>query len=133
MGWIEQTLADFGYQLGIEGLDFGPHGVAQLQLASGGFIAVEPVRRGQVDEVLVYLGRPVGHQAAPAVRLALSRSHWRQGGPLAVQVGLRGTGSEAHLLALVRLPERTFTAQSLAHAVDYLGRWLDDVQAGKRA
>ncbi len=132
MAWIEDTLADFGRQLGIDGLDFGPYGVAQLQLASGGCIAVEPVRRGQEDEVLVYLARPVGHQAAQAVNVALARSHWRHGGALPVQVGLRGNGQDTQLLALVRLPERTFTAQTLAHAVDYLGRWLDDVQAGKR-
>lgn len=132
MAWIEDTLADFGRQLGIDGLDFGPYGVAQLQLASGSFIAVEPVRRGNEDEVLVYLGRVVGHQATQAVEVALARSHWRNGGPLAVQVGLRGAGAETFLLALVRLPERTFTAQALAHAVDYLGRWLDEVQAGKR-
>lgn len=132
MAWIQDTLADFGRQLGIDGLDFGPYGVAQLQLASGSVIAVEPVRRGQDDEVLVYLSRPVGHQAPQMVSVALARSHWRNGGPLPVQVGLRGRGAEAQLLALVRVPERTFTAQALAHAVDYLGRWLDDVQAGKR-
>lgn len=132
MAWIQDTLTDFGRQLGIDSLDFGPHGVAQLQLASGGFIAVEPVRRGQEDEVLVYLARPVGHQAVQAVGVALARTHWRNGGPLPVQVGLRGSGADTHLLALVRLPERTFTAQALGHAVDYLGRWLDDVQAGKR-
>ncbi len=132
MAWIADTLADFGHHLGIDGLDVGPHGVAQLQLASGGFIAVEPVRRGQEDEVLVYLARPVGHLAGQAVHAALARSHWRHGGALPVQVGLRGNGPDTQLLALVRLPERTFTAQALAHAVDYLGRWLDEAQSGKR-
>ncbi len=132
MGWIQDTLAEFGRQLGIEGLEFGPNGVAQLRLEKGGFIAVEPVRRGPDDEVLVYFGRPVGHQVVQATMVALSRSHWRNGGPLPIQVGLRGMGPDTQLLALVRLPERTFTTQSLGHAVDYLGRWLDDALAGKR-
>lgn len=132
MAWIQDAVADFGRQLGIDGLDFGTHGVMQLQLASGGFIAVEPVKGGREDEVLVYLGRPVAHQAVQAIGVALARCHWRNGGPLPVQVGLRGTGSDAVLLALVRLPERTFTAQALVHAVEFLGRWLDEVQAGKR-
>jgi len=133
MAWTEDTLAEFGRQLGIDGLDFGPFGVAQLQLANGSFIAVEPVRRGQEDEVLVYLGRPVGHQADRAVDVALARSHWRSGGAFPVQVGLRGSGSETALLALVRMPERHFTAQALAHAVDYLVRWVDEAQAGRRS
>ncbi|HZY20501.1 MAG TPA: hypothetical protein VFE82_18675 [Ramlibacter sp.] len=129
MTWVHDTLAEFGRQLGIDRLDFGRHGVAQLQLASGGLIAVEPARRGDQDEILVYLGRPVGHQAASVLRTALANAHFRHGGPMQVQVALRGEGPEAILLALVRLPERAFTPQALARAVDFLQRWLDEAGA----
>lgn len=129
VAWVRDALAEFGRQLGIEQLSFGSHGVAQLVLQSGGLVAVEPVRRGDRDEVLIYLGRPVGHQAGALLQRALARAHWREGGPYPVQVALRGDGPDAMLLALVRLPERAFTGQSLAHAVDYLGRWLDEAAA----
>ena len=61
--WIDDTLADFGRRLGLDRLDCGAHGVAQLALAGGGLIAVEPVRRGDAGEVLIYVGRPAGHDA----------------------------------------------------------------------
>jgi type III secretion system chaperone SycN len=128
--WIDDTLAEFGRQLGIQSLGFGRHGVMQLELRSGAFLAVEPVRRGNRDEVLVYLGRPGGHDAGRLLRNALSKAHFSRGGPMAVQVALRGSGPDAIVLALVRLPERALTPQSLGHAVDYLVRWLDEAEYG---
>ena len=123
MSWVHDTVAEFGRQLGIEGLDFGAHGVAQLQLQSGGLLAVEPVRRGETDEVLVYLGRPTGFDAAGLLRRALVKAHHGQAGAMPVQVALRGDFPDALLLALVRMPERDFTLQSLGQALDYLRRW----------
>ena len=132
MSWIQDTVADFGRQLGMPQLNLGDHGVMQLVFASGGLLAVEPVQRGGQDEVLVYLGRPVGHQAPALVRVALAKAHLAKGGPWPVQTALRGNGPDAMLMALVRLPQRAFTQQVLSQAVDYLTRWLDDVQAGQR-
>jgi type III secretion system chaperone SycN len=125
VSWVHETLAEFGRQLGLPDLGFGAHGVAQLQLQSGGFLAVEPVRRDQADEVLVYLGRPLGYEAAATVRRALARAHHSAAEPLAVQVAVRGEGPDAVLVMLVRLPERDFTLQSLGQTVDALGRWYE--------
>ncbi|MES2480724.1 MAG: hypothetical protein V4609_01905, partial [Pseudomonadota bacterium] len=47
MSWINDTVADFGRQLGMPQLDLGDHGVMQLAFASGGLLAVEPVQRGE--------------------------------------------------------------------------------------
>ncbi len=44
-----------------------------------------------------------------------------------MQLALRGSGPDAQLLAMVRLPERAFTAPALTQAVDYLNRWQDEV------
>jgi type III secretion system chaperone SycN len=129
--WIHDTVADFGRQLGIDGLGLGSHGVTQLAFASGALLAVEPLERPQGNEVLVYLARPAGHQAAALLRVAWARATRIAGGGAPVQVALRGTGDEAMLIALQRLPERGFTPQALAQAVDHLSRWLDDVQAGR--
>lgn len=130
MRWIDDAVTEFGKQLGITGLNLGRHGNAQLELGSGALLTVEPVRRGRQDEVLVSLGRPVGHQLPRLNRLALSKAHHSRGGALPIQVASRGQGTDAMLLAVVRLPQRGFTPQALAHAADYLGRWLDAVAAG---
>ena len=126
--WIDDTLADFGRRLGLDRLDCGAHGVAQLALAGGGLIAVEPVRRGDAGEVLIYVGRPAGHDAPRLLRRALALAHHGQAGAQAVQVALRGQGPDALLLALLRMPARAFTPQSLDRAVDDLNRWLDGLK-----
>jgi type III secretion system chaperone SycN len=130
--WIHDAIAEFGRKLGVQQLGLGSHGAAQLAFEDGGFLTVEPVQRGGKDEVLVYMGRLVGHQAALAARTALAKAHVASGGPFQVQVSLRGKGVDAVLIAAVRVPDRAFTPQALTHSVDYLSRWLDEVQAGNR-
>ncbi len=131
MNWLKDTVSEFGRQVGITALDLGTHDSVQLTFASGTILAVEPVLRVEEEEVLVYLGRPVGHQIASLLRIAMTKAHMANGGTLPVQVLMRGSGPEAMLLALVRLPRRSFTPQALTQAVDYLGRWLDQVQTGR--
>ena len=128
MSWIDDTLADFGRRLGLGSLDCGAHGVAQLALAGGGLIAIEPVRRGDVEEVLVYVGRRAGHDAPRLLRRALAQAHHRQAGAQPVQVATRGQGPDTLLLALLRLPVREFTPQSLDGAFGALNRWLDGLK-----
>lgn len=125
MNWIDDTLADFGRRLGLGHLDCGAHGVAQLTLSGGGLIAIEPVTRGDEEEVLVYVGRRAGHDAPRLLRQALVKTHHAHAGSLPVQVALRGQGPDALLLALLRLPAREFTPQRLDRAFDHLNRWLD--------
>lgn len=127
MGWIEDTVADFGRRIGLPGLDFGTHGVAQLAFDSGALLAVEPVERGGRGEVLVYLARPLGHEAPRLVRAALKRAHFDQAGAMDVQIGTRGQGPDTLLVALTRVPEREFTPQALERALDHLNRWLDSL------
>lgn len=132
MTWIHDAIAEFGAKLGLQQLGLGTHGAAQLAFEDGGFLTVEPVQRGGREEVLVYIGRAVGHQAAIATRVALAKAHVARGGPFQVQVSLRGKGVDAMLIAVVRVPDRSFTPQALTQAVDYLMRWQDEVQAGNR-
>lgn len=134
MNWVHETLAEFGRELGLVDFGTGVHGVAQLRLASGALLAVEPVRRGKehgVDEVLIYLGEPLGFEAAALRRGALEKVHFSHGGPYSVQIATRGEGPQAMLLMLVRLPERAFTRQTLSHVVDYLHRWHDELRHGR--
>ncbi|WP_263768599.1 hypothetical protein [Propionivibrio soli] len=131
MNWVHETLAEFGRQIGLTGFAPGTHGVAQLRLESGGLLAVEAVTRGSSDEVLVYLGQPMGFDADRLRMAALEKVRETRGGPYAIQVATRGDGPQAMLLMLVRVPERQFTVQTLGQAVDYLGRWFADLAASR--
>ena len=131
MNWVHETLSEFGRQLGLAGFALGTHGVAQLRLASDGLLAVEPVQRGTIDEVLVYLARPLGYEADELRLRALEKVRATRQGPYPVQVATRGDGPQAQLLMLVRLPERAFTLPTLMHVVDYLEHWFGDLLAGR--
>jgi type III secretion system chaperone SycN len=127
MNWVNQTLAEFGVQIGITDLSFGKHGVAQLILQSGGLLAVEPVHRGDIEEVLVYMGQPIGFDAEKKIRKALCNIHYLQNTQLPIQLATLGVGSDAMLIALVRISERDFTLPVLGHAFDYLNRWFEKI------
>ncbi len=129
MSWVHDTLSDYGRQYGLSDLGFGSHGAAQLVFQSGAVLAVEPVSRGEVEEVLVYVSRPVGFSGARLLRRALVKAHFKEAGALDIQVSSRGTGTDLTLLALVRIPVRHFTLQTLDHAHDYLNRWHDSLSA----
>ena len=131
MNWVHETLADFGKRLGLTNFGTSAHDVAQLRMASGALLAVEPVQRGEIDEVLVYLGQPVGFEAAHLSRQALEKVHFSNGGSFPLQIATRGEGAERMLLMLTRIPEREFTPQILEQAVDYLNRWYDELKNGR--
>ena len=132
MSWIHDTLSDFGRQIGIAQLALDSQGAVQLAFEDGGALVVEPVQRGDVAEVLVYLQRKVGHQASTLMPFALERADCMRAAPFMVQVVLRGSGPDTRLIALVRMDERAFTPQALAQSVDFLTRWLDEVLVASR-
>jgi len=127
MGWVESTLQEFGRQIGVSDLGFGSQGVAHLQRADGGFLAIESARRGPYDEVLVYLGHPLGFNAGELVRGALDRVHFSHAGAWDLQIGTQGQGSDTVLIVLTRIPERAFTLQSLNAAIEHISRWLEAI------
>lgn len=129
MSWVNDTLLEFGRRMGLTDLDFGEHGVVQLVFQSGAVLAVEPVRRGELDEILVYLGRPMGFDAQRLTRKALAKAHFSEAGARDVQVARRGDVPDAMLYALTRMPERDITPQTLDHAFDYLSRWHDSLSS----
>lgn len=130
MNWIAETLAEFGRQLGLSAFGLNAQGVAQLRLESGGLLAVEAVRRGQADEILITLGQPLGFEADRLRRRALEKVHCSQGGAYALQVAVRGEGAQALLLMVIRMPDRSFTPQALGQAVDCLDRCFADLRRG---
>lgn len=129
MSWVHDTLSEYGRQNGLGDLGFGSHGVAQLVFQSGVVLAVEPVSRGEIEEVLVYVSRPLGFDGPRLLRRALIKAHFKEAGALDIQVSSRGLGSELALLTLVRMPARNFTLQALDHAFDYLTRWYASLSA----
>lgn len=125
MTWVDDTLSEFGRSLGLPGLVLDANGVAHMALGPGGVLGIQAVVRGDCNEIIVFMGRPVGPGQDGLLHRALSHALFRTTVPFAVQVALRGTGTDTLLLAAIRLPDRQFTPNRLAHAVEFLTHWLD--------
>jgi len=124
MSWVDQTLADFGRGIGIDNLTLNAQGVAQLQLQSGTLLAVELVD----EQVLVYIAQMLAFEDEALKLRALRAADFRNGGAFPVQIGLSGTGMDAMLIVLTRVPERKFTLPLLGQAFDSLCGWYEAVQ-----
>lgn len=128
MNWVHQTLAEFGQTIGINGLDLGAHGVAQLEFQSGARLAVEANQRGKEEEILIYVSQPCGFELARILPRALASAHFSQPARWPVQLATQGEGPEASLILLLRMRDRDFTLQSLGEAVDQLMRRFDELR-----
>jgi len=128
MSWIEQTIAEFGTQIGIAGLRFDERGVVQLQLQSGTTLGIE--RRD--GEILVYTNQLLAFEdeglKQKALRHADFRDHPNVQKTFPLQLGMTGSGLETALIILTRIPERQFTVVTLNQVLEYLTRWYDDLR-----
>ncbi|MEY4653652.1 MAG: hypothetical protein RI884_2233 [Pseudomonadota bacterium] len=132
MHWFQDTIAAFGRQLGMANLAAGSDGALQLAVGDDTLIGIEsaPMKAGEADaDGLVFALRPIGLHQLSVLHRALEQAHLSQHPTLALQVGLRQSPHDHQLLAVVRIPSRSFTADQLSQAVDFLIRWLDDVLA----
>jgi type III secretion system chaperone SycN len=113
VNWLEQTLHDFGRQLGLGELRLDGNNSAELALGQGGTLGFEHAG----GEVLVYLSRPLDYDTAAAYEEALRACDFRDSPAYALQAGVRG---ERELVLLARVPERQFTASALEQVLDIL-------------
>lgn len=127
MDWLDNTLTEFGQQLGLPDLRLNTQGAVRLALESGKQLSLEPLLQNGHQEVLVTLGLPVGHAAAAHAQAALQMAHAESFPPLDIQLALSGQGADTLLIATTRLPARAFTVPALSGTVHTLDRWLDSV------
>lgn len=127
MAWMDELLTEFGAQVGISGLRWNAQGVVRLSVDPDYLLTLEPVWRRDQQEVLVSLGRPVGHDAGQRVRIALARAHAARRTPMSLQLAVGGSGADTRLIATTRLPCQGCTPQSLVDTIDRLSRWFDTV------
>lgn len=129
MDRLQETLAQFGRQIGIADLGLSREGVLQLAIGPDGLLGLEALTGADGPQVLVYVERSVRYAPAPVARRALQLADLTRSGTHAVQPCLRQTDEGPRLLALMRIPERGFSVQALNRTVDCLQQWLDDALA----
>ncbi|MGR0067103.1 type III secretion chaperone SycN [Bordetella bronchiseptica] len=125
MNTADKALHQFGQDIGIEGLAFGPSRSASLALSNGRRLGVECV----AGAALVHLAQRAERDAASVLLAAWKRAHGQRSGAASIQTSLWSEDSEDWIVAQTRLPERSLDAAALRLAVLGLTNWLDRLEA----
>lgn len=113
MGFVDQTLDDYGRGVGLDDLRFNEQGVASLHFEEMGTLLVERLE----DAVLVYLIREIERPNSEVYARALELCHWDHNPPYLVNVALR---HEGYLAFSVRLDQTEFSLPTIERVVALL-------------
>lgn len=120
MEQLEQVLAEFGRDVGLEGLVPGADGHVQLRLASGALLGAST----QGEEVVLHYAEPVQHDAARLLFKGMQRVARAETASDPVQIGWRATSQGDWLVAGTRLPLERLHAREVHRLGGYLQAWL---------
>jgi len=123
MNWVDDTIDEFGKQMGLSGLTLNDQGIARLSFEKMGALFIE--RRA--DEVLVYLVREMASVDGRILCRVLELCHHRNQHPFTVQPGLR---EDRGVIFLARIPESDFQLPTLERVVGLLNELHDRVSQG---
>ena len=121
---VDQSLAEFGRSIGIDGLTFNEHGVVSLKFELLGGLYLE---KAESDCVLVYLVRELDRPSREIFAAALDLCHWRHNHPFAVNASLR---DDANLVFSVKLTQEEFSVPTLEQLLQFLGHVHDQAREG---
>lgn len=116
----EQTLVEFGREMGINHLCLGPRGTVELRLESGSTLglALNDERDG---ELVVYLAVPAtDHDRAARLLRAMKFAASPKPGAPALQVGWYGRGDNEVLVLAARLNDADCSVHALRQTVKEL-------------
>ena len=113
---IDETLAEFGRSIGMEGLALRDNGALLLDMQQLGTLAVELIGDRHEDVSLSLIRRIEPPDESACGRL-LELCHYRAPAPFPVRVGLTGSGQ---LVFAVRMDGYLFTLPNIHQALDWL-------------
>lgn len=120
MQQLEQVLAEFGRDLGLEGLEPSANGNVQLRLASGALLGAST----QGEEVVLHYAEPAQHDVARLLFKGMQRVARAESATDPVQIGCRSTPQGDWLVAGTRLPLARLDAREVHRLGGYLQAWL---------
>ena len=124
-GLADQTVADFGRSMGMDGLAFDENGLVCLEIERTGTLYLE--YRQQEQQILVYLARTMDSLQDQWLEQALARCHYQYNHQRPVYCGLKGDNV---LFFLVKFTENTFVVNELSDALDLLVQQHEAVSGG---
>lgn len=125
MTTLMQCVADFGRDIGIDGLQPQADGSLQLKLEGGDLLGLQQVD----DEVVLHYAQLCGFDVAERLMRAMKLSAQVRAAQAMVQVGLRETHEARWLLAVLRAPVQNFSARDMHQSIETLRNFLDSTKA----
>ena len=120
MSWVDDAVAAFGRDMGLEALRLPGQGAAELAFERRGTLALE---RAEGDDLLLYLQRQRPHAGPERLARALALCHWRHDRPSPVRAG----ATDDRLVLLLRLGSREVTPEAIAQGFERLVRLMDEL------
>ncbi len=120
MSLIEQSLADFGNQVGISNLGWNPSNLAVLQFERSGTLRFQ----SGMDAVQISLTRTYPFISVAQLRIAFELCHWQNNFPFPVRAGLV---REENLVFAIEFLHRDFVVTNIHRAFDLLCRLHEEV------
>lgn len=116
MRWVNQTIAEFGQNIGIPGMALAERGELQLVTDDGGSVGLIHAGELHPPQMIVYRAIPIDHLTASQLRKAMQLADFRL--PRSWQV--QAACSDKHLFIAIRFPERSFITSSLEEGIEIL-------------
>ncbi|WP_354448753.1 hypothetical protein [Ottowia thiooxydans] len=113
---LEQALADFGQEMGVQNLATGPTGVVELRFDHGATLGF--FRQG--EEVVLHWAEPAPYEGTGLLLRAFKRSSDPSPGDPPLQVGLRQVDGVDKLVLATRLAEDQCDAREFQRVTAWL-------------
>ncbi len=123
MDWSEHVVAEFGQQIGMQGLTMNEDGRLQLILDDEKIIGMIRLSEIPIPEFVVYISQPCPYISSTQLKTILRTSNFRISSNWPLQVGL----SNKNLFLALRLPQRAISLSSLNQAIFTLKNTLSSI------
>ncbi len=117
MRWVNQTIGEFGQNIGIPGMSLAEGGELQLVADDGSSIGLIHARELHMPQMIVFRAVSIDYLTVSQLKKAMQLANFRHPRPWQVQAAC----SDKHLFIAIRFPERAFITSSLEEGLEILG------------
>ena len=123
---IRHAVTQFGQSLGLQDFSTGIDGSARIKLKNGEILGFEALDDGLMISRVVPTPFVSTQMLVSALRLANVRQN---ANPMAIHVGLRGSGNDAAIVVSQRLERSDPSPSDIAQTVSHIQTWFHQWQS----
>jgi type III secretion system chaperone SycN len=113
MNWVNDTIREFGFSIGLPDLALNDRGRLDLDLPAHAKLRVTYLGDHPIPEVILSRGEVCHYPSLEILKKALQMSDFRHSSNWPTQTGI----SDQHLWISIRIPERAFVFNGLERAI----------------